>query len=210
MKSILNILPVLLFFIITTTSCNKPGSGTETTATPAATTPVSDKIVYIDIDTLLNKYNLYLDKKSELEGQSKTAEKALAGKIEAFQRRLGKFQQEIGEIQQKANTIAPVELKKIEEKYAQQQQNLAKEEESLMKQRDNAALDLDKKLQETQKDLQKKIDDYLAKVAVEKGYQLVLMKGAGGSVMYGDKVLDITDATLKQLNDEYSSTKEKK
>ncbi len=48
-----------------------------------------DKIVYIDIDTLLNKYNLYLDKKSELEGQSKTAEKALAGKIEAFSAGIG-------------------------------------------------------------------------------------------------------------------------
>lgn len=68
----------------------------------------------------------------------------MAGKIEAFQKRVAKFQQELAQIQQNAANIAPVDLKKMEEKYGQQQQNLAKEEEALMKQRDNAAMDLDK------------------------------------------------------------------
>jgi len=148
-----------------------------------------------------------VDKKAELEGESKTAEKALAGKIEAFRKRSAKFQQEVMEIQQKANTIAPIELKKMEEKYALQQQNLANEEEALMKQRDNAAMDLDKKLQETQKDLQNKIDDFLDKVAAEKGYDLVLMKGSTGSVMFGKNTLDITEDTVTRLNEEYAAVK---
>ena len=97
-----------------------------------------------------------------------------------------------------------------EEKYGQQQQNLAKEEEALMKQRDNAAMDLEKKLGETQKDLQKKIDEYLVKIAEEKGYDFVLMKGAGGGVMFGRKALDITEATLNQLNADYDASKNKK
>lgn len=65
-------------------------------------------------------------------------------------------------------------------------------------------------MQETQKDLQTKIDAYLDKIAEEKGYDFVLMKGAGGSVMFGRKTLDITESTLKQLNDEYAAGKEKK
>ena len=209
MRSILNIVAIAAFTGLAFVACNKPAS-TETTPAGTTTTETgSDKIVFIDIDTLLNKYNLYLDKKSELEGQSKTAEKALAGKIEAFQKRLGKFQQDVVEIQQKANTIAPVELKKMEEKFGQQQQNLAKEEESLMKQRDNAAIELEGKLLETQKDLQKKIDDYLDKLAEEKGYDLVLMKGSTGSVMFGKASLDITEETVKRLNEEYEATKTK-
>ncbi len=198
------------FFTLSTllfVACNKSGQTATTASDSTATTPMSDKIVFIDIDTLLSKYNLYLDKKSELEAQSKTAEKALSGKIEAFQRRLAKFQQEVAEIQQKANTIAPIELKKMEEKYAQQQQNLAKEEESLMKQRDNAAMDLDKQLQATQKNLQEKIDVFLDKIAEEKGYDLVLMKGSSGSVMYGRATLDITQETVTRLNEEYGATK---
>lgn len=169
----------------------------------------SDKIVFINIDSMLNKYDLYLDKKSELEKQSKSAEQALVSKIEAFQRRYGKFQQEISEIQQKANTIAPIELKKMEEKYALQQQNLAKEEEALMKQRENAAVDLEQKLQVMQKDLQEKIDTYLAKIADQKGYDFVLMKGSTGNVMYGKKGLDITEQTVKTLNEEYAQNKTK-
>ncbi|MBK9736812.1 MAG: OmpH family outer membrane protein [Saprospiraceae bacterium] len=204
MKSILNLSFVLILGVTFYTSCKKPAVSN---TTDTKENEKVDKIVFIDIDTLLSKYNLYMDKKTELEGQSKTAEKALAGKIEAFQRRYGKFQQDIAEIQQKANTIAPVELKKMEEKFSQQQQNLAKEEESLMKQRDNAALDLEKKLQETQKDLQKKIDDYLDKIAEEKGYDLVLMKGSTGSVMFGRNTLDITDDTVIKLNEEYQASK---
>jgi len=208
MNRILSFTIVVFLTGILISACNKPAT---TDSAPAANTNAGgDKIVYIDIDTLISKYNLYIDKKSELEAQSKTAETALAGKIEAFQKRVGKFQQELAQIQQNAASIAPVELKKMEEKYGQQQQNLAKEEESLMKQRDNAAMDLDKKLQETQKDLQDKIDVYLSKIGEEKGYDFVLMKGAGGGVMFGRKALDITESTLKQLNDEYEANKAKK
>lgn len=201
-----------LFFAVLATgislvACKDNANQTEAKPAAAESAKASDRIVYIDIDTLLAKYQLYVDKKTELEGQSKTAEKALAGKIEAFQKRLARFQQEVAEIQQKANTIAPVELKKMEEKYAQQQQNLAREEEALMKQRDNAALDLDKQLQVTQKDLQDKIDEFLAKIADEKGFDFVLMKGSTGSVMYGRPTLDITNETVNRLNEEYQKAK---
>lgn len=199
-------LSMYLTLLISCDSNKQASQESDKNSTPSTSNP---KIVYVNIDTLLTKYNLYIDKKSELEAESKVAEKSLAGKLEAFRRRAGQFQQEIAEIQQKANTIAPVELKKMEERYARQQQDLMREEESLLKQRDNAALDLDKKLQETQKDLQSKIDDFLAKVADEKGYDLVLMKGSSGSVMYGRNTLDITDDTVKRLNEEYTSSKTK-
>lgn len=192
-----------LFLLVAFNACKQAGAP----ATAGTATPSSLKVVYIDIDTLISQYDLYKERKAELEAQSKTAEQALSGKIEAFQRRVGKFQQDLAQIQQNADKIAPVELRKMEEKYGQQQQNLAREEESLMKQRDNAAMDLDKKLQETQKDIQKKIDEYLAKIAKEKQYDLVLMKGAGGSVMYGNSALDITSETIQSLNEEYAAGK---
>lgn len=205
MKSIPALFSFTVLAVLLVTSC-KPASAPADKGTSAAG---GLKIVYIDIDTLINQYDLYKDRKAELESQSKTAEQALAGKIEAFQRRVGKFQQDLAQIQQNADKIAPVELKKMEEKYAQQQQNLAREEESLMKQRDNAAMGLDKQLQETQKDIQKKIDEYLAKIALEKGYDYVLMKGAGGSVMFAKNSMDITSETISKLNEEYQASKKK-
>ena len=141
---------VVLMMLI---SCNGNKPVTPAANDNAGASSANPKIVFVNIDTLLSRYNLYIDKKADLEAQSKVAEKSLAGKLEAFRRRAAQFQQEIAAIQQKANTIAPVELKRMEERYARQQQDLMKEEESLLKQRDNAALDLDKQLQETQKDL---------------------------------------------------------
>lgn len=200
---IVSVLFISGFFII---SCNQPAKET-TSGSIAITESQGDKIVFIDIDTLLSKYDLYKDSKASLEAQSKTAEASLGTKIEAFQKRVAKLQQDFAQAQQNAASIAPVELKKLEEKFMTQQQNLAKEEESLMKQRDNAARELETKLQELQKDLQDKIDVYLEKVAEEKQYNLVLMKGVGGSVMYGRKTLDITEETLKALNEQYSKDK---
>ena len=164
-------------------------------------------IVYIDLDTLLEKYDLYKDKKEQLESQSKSAEQALGGKIDAFQKRAQKFQVEVMEIQQKANSIAPVELKKLEEKFGKQQENLAREEESLVKQRESVAIELEKKLLETQNEIQKTLDEYLAKIAKEKGYSLILKKGNLGGVMYGDEGLDITLETAEALNKEYQANK---
>lgn len=190
------------------TSCDKSAQQSEQVATKTNSDQES-RIVYIDIDTLLNRYDLYKDRKASLEEQSKAAESSLGSKIEAFQKRVSKLQQEFGQAQQNAANIAPIDLKKLEDKFLQQQQNLAKEEESLMKQRDNAARDLDSKLQELQKDLQEKIDQYLEKVAEEKGYDFVLMRGSGGSVMFGRESLDITEETLTKLNDEYHKSQKK-
>lgn len=169
--------------------------------------PGSLNIVYIDLDTLLEKYDLYKDKKEQLESQSKSAEQALGGKIDAFQKRAQKFQVEVMEIQQKANSIAPVELKKLEEKFGKQQENLAREEEALVKQRESVAIELEKKLLETQNEIQKTLDEYLAKIAKEKGYSLILKKGNLGGVMYGDEGLDITLETAEALNKEYQANK---
>jgi outer membrane protein len=166
-------------------------------------------VVFIDLDTLLENYQMYVDKKDQLEQQSKSAESVLTGKIEAFQKRAQKFQMEVMEIQQKANTYAPVELKKLEEKFGKQQENLAKEEEALMKQRESVAIELEKKLMDTQTEIQKNLDDYLEKIAKEKGYSLILKKGSLGGVMYGTESLDITMETVKALNEDYKSSEKK-
>jgi outer membrane protein len=195
-------------------SC-KPSATTPTASTAGTSAPVaaaaaaSEKIVYVDIDTLLSRSDLYKQKKSELEAQQKVAEKAIAGKIQAFQTRMQRFQMEVGEIQQKANTIAPVDLKKLEDKFAQQEANLAKEQESLNSQRENAAMDLEQKLVASQADIKKNIDAYLSKLAKEKGYELILIKGSTGAVMYGEPRLDITDVVVTQLNAEYAANSKK-
>jgi len=165
------------------------------------------KIVYVNLDTLLEGYDLFQEQKKTLESQSSAAEKSIAAKIEAFQKRLAKFQRDVYETQQRAQNIPPVELKALEEKFAAQQNNLATEEQSLLKQREEAAMALDKKLVELQAKLKSNIDNYLAKVAAEKGYDYVLIKGSAGGVLFGREELDITKAATAAINEEHKASK---
>jgi outer membrane protein len=165
------------------------------------------KVVYVNLDTLLDKYNLYQDSRKQLENEAKNAEGALAGKIEAYQKRAADFQRQVGETQQKANELAPVELQRLEAEFGGKQRKLQEEEMALGKQRENSAIELDKKVAELQKNLKNKIDLYLEKISAERGYDYVLIKGSSGSVLYGNKALDITEETIKAINDTYASEK---
>ena len=162
------------------------------------------KIVYVDLDTLYTKYQLYIDSKKQLEDDYKKAESSIGGKFEAFQKKASDFQRKVMDIQQRAQDIAPVELKKLEEDFGQQQKRLAEEEASLNKQRDEALGGLDKKIQELQTQIKSKIDEYLEKIATERGYDYVIVKSSlQGGILYGNKNLDITEETVRALNERY-------
>lgn len=207
MKQITLFLFCLSFLII---SCKKnevaTGSNvvTDKSATVASNHP---KIVFIQMDSLIEKYDLYIQQKKSLESQSSADEKRISAQIESFQKRLMKFQQEVYSIQQKAATIAPVELKALEEKYAAQEKDLMNEEKALMKQRDEAGLALDKKLTDVQKKLTQNIDDYLTKLSKDRNYDYILRKGTIGGVMVGKAEYDITNEVVKALNEELKAVK---
>jgi outer membrane protein len=167
------------------------------------------KIVYVNLDTLTTKYNLYIDIKKQLEDDYKKADASFAAKAENFQKRATDFQRRMVDIQQRAQDIAPVELQKLEAQFGAEQRRLGEEEAALGKQRETALGELDKKIQELQKNMKSKIDTYLEKIAAERGYDYVMIKSVtqGGGVLYGNKSLDITEEAIKTLNDTYATEK---
>lgn len=193
----------LLLGAVLLMQCKPKNAAQQVTFNPSQT--AGGKVVFLDLDTLYTKYNLYIDAKKQLEDDYKKADAAFGAKLEAFQKRAGDFQRRVMETEQRANEIAPVELKKLEAEFGAQQRKLAEEEQSLSKQRDAALGDLDKKIQDLQKDIKGKIDQYLEKIAAERGYDYVMIKGAAqGGVLYGNKNLDITAETLQALNAAYT------
>jgi outer membrane protein len=166
------------------------------------------KIVWVNLDSLYEKYDLYKDSKTNLEEEYKKAEASFGGKLEAFQKRAADFQRRVVETQQKANELAPVELQKLEAQFGAEQKKLADEEAALAKQRENALGDLDKKMAKLREDLKTKIDQYLEKIAAERGYDYVMIKSSiSGGVLYGNKSLDITEEAIKTLNESYKAGK---
>lgn len=197
---------ILFGLLVGFASCEKKDAATLPPASAVPTT-AAGKIVFVNIDSLLAQYNLTKDQKDSLEKEADKAEKAFSAKAESFQKRYMKFQKDIYEIQQKAQTIPPVELKSLEEKFKSQGDQLAKEEEALNLQRNKANEELNKRLADVDKHLIENINKYLEKVAAEKGYDFILMKGAGGGVLYGNKALDVTKPIVDALNEEYKATK---
>ncbi len=167
------------------------------------------KIVYVNLDTLTTRYNLYVDIKKQLEDDYKKADGAFGAKMESFQKRATDFQRRVVETQQRAQDIAPVELQKLEAQFGAEQKRLGEEEAALGKQRETALGELDKKIQDLQKNMKTKIDTYLEKIAAERGYDYVMIKSLtqGGGVLYGNKSLDITEEAIKSLNDAYAAEK---
>ncbi len=195
----------LMAIALILTSCDKKEASLPSASTLPST--AAGKIVFVNIDSLLSQYQLTKDQKAALEKEADKAEKAFSAKAEAFQKRYVKFQKDIYDIQQKAQNIPPVELKSLEEKFKAQGDQLAKEEQSLNQQRNSANDDLNKKLADVDKHLIESINKYLEKVAAEKGYDFILMKGGGGGVLYGGKSLDVTQPIVDALNEEYKSSK---
>ncbi|MBK8632782.1 MAG: OmpH family outer membrane protein [Saprospiraceae bacterium] len=192
---------IIAFLALGFTAC-KDKAGVSTAGTGTATSGI---VVYLNIDTLLEKYDLYQESKTLLEDESRKADQALAGKVETFQKRAADFQQRVYQTQQRAQDLAPVQLQALEQKFAAEQQKLAKEEADLTARRDNAARDLEGKLIDLQKNLKDNIDAHLEKIAAERGYDYVLIKGSGGGVLFGKKTLDITDQTIKELNEMHAA-----
>ncbi len=206
----MRILKIAFLSIVTIafiTSCKPSDQSAATAVNTGVTSDLNTRIVFVNQDSLLEKYDLYKENKVELEAESIKAQNSISSKLEGFQRKVEKFQKKVYETQQRAATLAPVELQRLEQQFAKEQESLAKEEQNLVQQRDNSAMELEKKIIGLQAKLKSRIDEYLSEVAAEKSYDYVLIKSNGGGILYGNDKLDITDDVVKILNERHAVDK---
>ena len=181
-------------------SCGQNTSSTantknDSTAAGTEVSNASQKIVYVNADTLSAQYDFFKDAKTKLEGKAKKAQENLQSKGQAFQR-------ELAEAEQKAATMSASERQATEERLARKQQELAQ-----LNQNASASLAQDEQSEMTA--VYTSITDYLTKHAKEKGYQYVLTYSkTNPAVLYADTKLDITKEVVEALNKEYKSKKE--
>jgi outer membrane protein len=171
---------------------NKDTKTTETKKTDSSTAAVSanEKIVFVNQDSLLNKYEYYKDLKIKFEGKTKNAQADMQAKGQAFQR-------EVAQYQQSASTLAADQRKSTEERLARKQQEL-----QTYQQNAGGALQNEQAV-ETEK-LYDKVAGYLKTYAKEKGYKMVLSYTKGSTILFADESLDVTSDVIKGLNAEYT------
>ncbi|WP_345890354.1 OmpH family outer membrane protein [Rufibacter aurantiacus] len=186
---------------------SKPTTAATTETTPAAATTAAEEdedapavaspaaeIVFVNSDTLLNRYQYFKDVKARLEAKGKRMESDLRGKASSFQK----------EVEQYRQTGAGM----TQEQRAATEQRLAQKEQQLAAQQQTSGNQLAKDENDEMKKIYEKVEAHLMKISKEKGYKMVLTYTRGNSaILYGDASLDITDETVKGLNEDYKANK---
>lgn len=188
-------LAATMFTISCNQNANKPATNSsDSSAVVNSSSVVEEKIVYINSDSLSEKYEYFKDIRTKLEAKVKKAQSDLQSKGQAFQR-------EVADYQQKAATMSATDRQATEEKLARKQDELGRLDQ-------NASASLAQDESTEFNNVYNTITEYLKKHAEEKGYTLVLTYSKSNpTVLYADSKLDITKQVIEALNAEYATTK---
>lgn len=195
-------LPVILFVILFLAVAflfvlhftgNKKQQSTLSDESPANVT--ANAIAYVNIDTVVFKFNMYADRREELLEKQKKAEAELNSKGSQYEKGVKDYQDKINK-----GLVTRATAAEMEKALLQQQQELV----SL---RDKLQSDLVEEDQVMNRQILEYITTYLEENKIEYNYQYILGKSFGSVVLYGNSAYDITQKVLEGLNSKYKTEK---
>jgi outer membrane protein len=148
---------------------------------------------WVNLDTLINNYDMYFDMQKELEETGRKLEAELNSKSRDFEKQAADFQDKA---QKGLETRT---------KLQQIQQDLAAKEQELYRLRDELRAQLNDEQQVKLRKIHQSITEYLAIYNKDKGYHLIFSSTFGGPLLYGHPSIDITKEVQKGLNEKYSA-----
>lgn len=152
-------------------------------------------IAYINIDSVIFKFDMFLDRRSDLMTKQKSAEAELNSKGTQYQNGAKDYQDKVNK-----GLLTRASAAQIEQSLLQQQQELVTLRDKLQS-----------NLVEEEQVMNRQILDYITKFLEENrseyNYQYILGKSFGGVVLYGDNSLDITQKVLDAINKKYKGEK---
>jgi outer membrane protein len=165
-----------------------PAAGT---TAAADNNPKTNQYAYVNVDSLLNKYDYFKVTRTQLEDRRKRLETEIAGRTRSLEN-------EVVSAQRKANTMTLEQAQLTE-------QNLRRKEQELMRYQNDAARQLAEEEQKKNEELINNISLYLKKHTEDKPYKIVFGYSKGGGILYATDSLDITQEVLKGLNQDYQA-----
>jgi outer membrane protein len=179
------------------TNCKSKTEGTSVKGTTENVSNIqlssSFSAAWVNIDTLINNYDMYFDKQKELEESSRKSEATLTEKSRDFEKQAADYQDKA-----QKGLITRSQAQQIEQRLGEQQQEL-------YRLRDELRAQLADEQQVKLRQIHQSITEYLAIYNKDKGFHLILSSTFGGPLLYGHPALDITQEVLKGLNQKYSS-----
>lgn len=191
--SSLALVVAIVFGVLFLTKDSKNVEQGETAA--SETSAEKGSIVYVDLDRILQEYDMANDLRSVVETKVQNIQAEVT-------RRGKKLENDVNTFQDKINkglmtrSVAEAQGQKLQQQeqefnnYAAQKQNEIQEEQVVM-----------------MNQLADAIKTYLDKYNQTKQYAMILTNQGGAPVLTADKSLDITDDVLSGLNEEYVKNK---
>lgn len=152
-------------------------------------------IAYVNIDSVIFKFDMFQDKRTDLESKQKNAEAELNSKGSQYERGIRDYQEKVSKGLITRAAAADMES------------SLTKQQQELIGLRDKLQSDL----MEEETVMNRQVIDYITKYLDENkseyNYQYILGRSFGGVVLYGDPGLDITNKVVAGLNQKYQLEK---
>lgn len=156
---------------------------------------VSSQIAYIDLDSLLNNYDMYVEKNAELQAKAQKAETELSNKGRSLEKSFAEASEKIDK-----GLVTRSEAIKLQE-------DLQKQEQSFYEHRDQIQRELAEESQVLLNNIINNIDQYLDEFNADYRYGMILTTTGGTPVLHADPRLNITSVVLQGLNERYTAEK---
>lgn len=150
----------------------------------------NQKLVYVNIDSLLDNYSLYKKMKYDFERSQQAFEEEMAQKKSALEK-------EYSEVQQKAQAGQLTEMQ-----MQQAEERLMKKQQEMMGYKQEVEEKLASTNQQMTQEIFSKIHGFLKKMNAETDYHFVFGYTKEGGILLANDSLDITAAVLQGLNEE--------
>lgn len=145
--------------------------------------------VYVNGDSLLEKYEYFKKAKKDFEIKSTRTENEIKSRQSSLEREFAAYQQSAAGM--------------TNEQRAKAEETLLRKEQSLRQFSEDAAMKFQEEQNKFNEELFDKVADFLKDYCKDKNYKIVLNYTKGTTILYADESLDITDEVLAGLNEEY-------
>jgi outer membrane protein len=190
-------LAVIALFVLhfTGIGANKKSNGDDRLALGMSE---NNEIFFVEIDTVISKFNLAKDLSAELESKYNSSDAALKSKQQAYEKDVNDYQYKA-----QRGLITRTEAADIEQTLYTKQQELVQLQQDLTN-------EINEKQSVMNRQVINAIMQYLKENSSQFNYKYVLGASFGGNVLYANDSLDISANIIKGLNDKYEQDKKSK
>ena len=194
--NIVSILAIAVLYVLHFADDSRHGS--QPVSGDSQVTAVKGDIVFINLDTLVNQYDMYNDLNTELQSKASTIENELNKQSRAFENDVKSYQDKMQKglltLSQAQTTEQALAMREQQRRQLAQQRQLEMADETNVMY--NKVMDA--------------ISTYVNNYNKDKQFALILTTtGTTNTVLGGDQALNITEDILKGLNEEYIRNRNK-